>query len=57
MDSWILEPGGIVIHFGQGHDHKYGNEIVEAMPESGVGIMELYFASCERIRELKEKQN
>lgn len=57
LDSWTSEPGGIVIHFGQGHDHKYGHETVEAIPENGVGIMDRGFASCERIKELKENKN
>lgn len=26
LDSWTSEPGGIVIHFGQGHDYKYGHQ-------------------------------
>jgi len=57
LDSWTSEPGGIVIHFGQGHDYKYGHQTVAAIPENGVGIMDRGFASCERIKELKEKEN
>ncbi|EAM49660.1 hypothetical protein CwatDRAFT_1957 [Crocosphaera watsonii WH 8501] len=57
LDSWTSEPGGIVIHFGQGHDHKYGQKTVESIPEKTVGIMDRGFASSERIKELKEKQN
>ncbi len=57
LDSWTSEVGGIVIHFGQGHDHKYGQETVEEIPEKGVGIMDRGFASSERIRELKEQTN
>ena len=56
LDSWTSEPGGIVIHFGQGHDYKYGHQTVAAIPENGVGIMDRGFASCERIKELKEKE-
>lgn len=29
LDSWTSEVGGIVIHFGQGHDHKQGQETIE----------------------------
>ncbi|WP_107667551.1 IS4 family transposase [Cyanothece sp. BG0011] len=57
LDNWTSETGGIVIHFGQGHDYKYGHQTVNAIPENGVGIMDRGFASCERIRELKEQQN
>jgi hypothetical protein len=39
-----------MIHFGQAHDHKYGNETVESISEKSVGTMELGFAFCERIR-------
>ena len=56
LDSWTSEPGGIVIHFGQGHDHKYGDKTVDAIPENGVGIMDRGFASSERIKKLKEKK-
>jgi IS4 transposase len=47
----------MVIHFGQGHDYKYGQETVEAIPSKGVGIMDRGFASSERISELKEQKN
>ena len=32
LDSLTSEVGGMVIHFGQGHDYKYGQETVEAIP-------------------------
>ncbi|WP_041229874.1 IS4 family transposase [Rippkaea orientalis] len=57
LDSWTSEPGGIVINFGQGHDHKYGHQTVKSIPENSVGIMDRGFASCQRIKELKEKEN
>lgn len=57
LDSWTSEVGGIVIHFGQGHDHKYGQETMEKIPKKAVGIMDRGFASCERIKELKEQKN
>ncbi len=37
--------GGIVIHFGQGHAHKYGQETVEAIPAKGIGVMDRGFSS------------
>lgn len=57
LDSLTSEVGGMVIHFGQGHDHKYGQETVEAIPSKGVGIMDRGFASSERISELKQQKN
>ena len=57
LDSWTSEPGGIVIHFGQGHDYKYGDKTIESIPEKTVGIMDRGFASSERIKNLKEKIN
>jgi hypothetical protein len=32
LNSWNSGIGGIVIHFGQGHDSKYGNQTVEEIP-------------------------
>ena len=46
------EPDGIVIHFGAGHDSKYGEPTIRAIPENGVGIMDRGFAKLERIRNL-----
>lgn len=57
LDSWTSEVGGIVIHFGQGHDHKYGQETVESIPDNAVGVMDRGFASTQRIKELKEQTN
>ncbi len=57
LDSWKSETGGIVIHFGQGHDHKYGQETVEAIPENCVGVMDRGFASGERVKKLKGQEN
>jgi len=46
------EVGGITIHFGQGHDSKYGNETIDAIPENGVGVMDRGFCSLARIGQL-----
>ena len=39
INSWTNEVGGISIHFGQGHDSKYGNKTINEIPENGIGIM------------------
>jgi putative transposase len=46
------EPDGILIHFGQGHDSKYGEETIAATPKNGVSIMDRGFCKLERIKEL-----
>jgi putative transposase len=56
IDLLTAEPGGISIHFGQGHDSKYGNITIDATPANGVSIMDRGFASLERIKELFQKQ-
>ena len=33
------EPDGILIHFGQGHDSKYGEETIAATPKNGVSVI------------------
>jgi putative transposase len=57
LNSWTSELGGIVIHFGQGHDSKYGNKTIDEIPENGVGIMDRGFSSILRIKELVLKKN
>jgi hypothetical protein len=47
---------GVSLHFGKGHDSKYGNETVESLPANAVGIMDRGFSSHERIRELCKKE-
>lgn len=49
------EPGGILIHFGQGHDSKYGDETIAATPDNGVAVMDRGFCDLERTRELQKK--
>jgi putative transposase len=48
------EPGGILIHFGQGHDSKYGEETIAATPQNGVNIMDRGFCKLERIKDLTQ---
>ncbi|EGJ35058.1 transposase [Moorena producens 3L] len=57
LNLLTAEPGGIMIHFGQGHDSKYGDNTIESTPENGVGVMDRGFASLERIKNLKTKYN
>jgi IS4 transposase len=57
LNNLTTEIGGIVIHFGQGHDHKYGQETVKAIPVEAVGIMDRGFSSTERIEELKKQKD
>jgi IS4 transposase len=48
------EPDGILIHFGNGHDSKYGEATIEAIPKDAVGVMDRGFAKLERIKNLKQ---
>jgi len=52
LNSMTSEVGGIVIHFGQGHDSKEGKETIASIPENSVGIMDRGFAAMKRIKEL-----
>jgi len=53
IDLSTKEPGGVLIHFGQGHDSKYGDETIEATPENGVAVMDRGFCCLTRIKTLK----
>ena len=58
LNSITSEVGGIVIHFGQGHDSKEGKETIASIPQNSIGVMDRGFASMKRIEELlgnKEK--
>jgi putative transposase len=50
------EPDGILIHFGQGHDSKYGEETIAATPKNGVSVMDRGFCKLERIKDLIQDQ-
>ncbi|MEM7761634.1 MAG: IS4 family transposase [Cyanobacteria bacterium P01_A01_bin.40] len=52
LNSFTSGVEGIVIHFGQGNDNKYGNKTIEKIPEKGIRIMDRGFCSKERIRNL-----
>jgi IS4 transposase len=47
-------PGGLFIHFGQGHDHKYGDKTIQHTPLNGVGVMDRGFFSLSKIAQLKQ---
>lgn len=53
IDLSTGEPGGILIHFGQGHDSRYGDETIAATPENGVAVMDRGFCRLARIAELQ----
>jgi IS4 transposase len=57
LNSATSEPGGISIHFGQGHDSKYGDETINATPQGAVGVMDRGFASLARIKKLQSKKD
>lgn len=57
LNSLTTDVGGIVIHFGQGHDHKYGQETIDAIPKKAIGVMDRGFCSTERIAQLKEQKD
>jgi len=57
LNLLTAEPGGIAIHFGQGHDSKYGDSTIEATPSNGVSIMDRGFSSFVRIKALLTEKN
>ena len=46
--------GGVVIHFGQGHDSKHGEKTIDEIPPNGIGVMDRRLASIKRRRELPQ---
>ncbi|BAU44629.1 IS4 family transposase [Leptolyngbya sp. O-77] len=57
LDLMTHEPGGVFIHFGQGHDSKHGKETIDAVPDNSVGVMDRGFFSLARIRYLLNQEN
>lgn len=51
------EVDGVLLHFGQGHDSKHGNETIKTTPKNGVAIMDRGFCDWKRIKELKEEKD
>jgi putative transposase len=56
INNCTNEPDGILIHFGNGHDSKYGETTIEAIPKESVGIMDRGFAKLNRIKNLMQLQ-
>jgi putative transposase len=52
LDSLTSEVGGVHLHFGNGHDSKYGEETLEATPANRVLMMDRGFCKLERIEKL-----
>jgi putative transposase len=52
INTKTSEVVGVKLHFGNGHDHKHGNETLQAIPDNGVRILDRGFFSCQRIQEL-----
>ncbi len=57
LDSLTSEIEGVHLHFGNGHDSKYGEETLEATPENRVLIMDRGFCKLERIEKLLREKN
>lgn len=55
LNLLTAEPGGILIHFGQGHDSKYGDFTIDATPLNALSIMDRGFSSLSRIQKLLTK--
>lgn len=51
------EAGGIVIHFGYGHDSKYGDETIAETPRNGVAVMDRGFCDLVRVKELQGEKD
>jgi hypothetical protein len=47
---------GVDVHFGQGHDNKYGEATLKQIPENSIAIMDRGFASKKRIQDFNKKQ-
>ncbi|PSO48799.1 MAG: hypothetical protein BRC33_08515 [Cyanobacteria bacterium SW_9_44_58] len=40
LNLFTSEPGGVFLHFGQGHDSKYGDKTIGETPDNGLSIIE-----------------
>ncbi|MBD2306482.1 IS4 family transposase [Chroococcidiopsis sp. FACHB-1243] len=45
-----------LVNFGWNHDYNYGKEMIEALPENGIGVMDRGFASLTFLRETCQTQ-
>lgn len=57
LDSLTSEIEGVHLHFGNGHDSKYGEETLDATPENRVLMMDRGFCKLERIEKLLREKN
>jgi putative transposase len=57
LDSLTGEIEGVNVHFGNGHDSKYGEETLDATPENRVLMMDRGFCKLERIAKLLREEN
>ena len=48
------KPEDSLVSFGSEHDYKYGQEMIDALPENGVAVMDRGFASLNFIRKNSE---
>jgi putative transposase len=44
-----------LVNFGYDHDYNYGEEMIDALPPNGVGVMDRGFAGLEYIKQLTEQ--
>lgn len=44
-----------LINFGQEHDYNYGNEMIDSLPEKGIGVMDRGFASLKFLKDSQTK--
>lgn len=49
-------PTECLIHFGQGHDARFADQVNSMIPENGVGVLDRGFASWEFLDELSETE-
>ena len=40
IDLLTSDIDGVLIHFGQGHDNKYGDKNIDSTPKNAIGIMD-----------------
>jgi putative transposase len=57
LDSLTGEIEGVRVHFGNGHDSKYGEETLDATPENRLLLLDRGFCKLERIEKLLREKN
>jgi putative transposase len=56
LNLWQELPEESLINFGYDHDYKYGKEMIDALLENGVGVMDRGFAGLEYIKQVSQGQ-